>query len=155
MVIQILYLTIQCFNENKSTKRLSRRYGWWFSCSMNSHKEWSDARVGNSSQNVEANESLNFKAKLINFKCLYLRCYSDLSEQMKVSENSFVLLSMCTIRYGIGMLQLQIFALTKLKISRNPLKMCNLRKFKTVQKVPRSDSETSYKLIELTKTISS
>ena len=109
----------------------------------------------NYSQNVEIKESLNFKAKYINFKCLYLRCYCDLSEQMKVPESSYILVSMYVIRYGIGMLQLQIFALTKLKISRNPLKMYILRKFKTVQKVPRSDSETSYKLIELTKTISS
>ena len=72
---------------------------------MNSHKEWLDARVGNSSQNVEIKESLNFKPKWINFKCLYLRCYCDLSEQMKVPDS----VSMYVIRYGIGMLQLQIF----------------------------------------------
>ena len=86
---------------------------------MNSHEEWSDARVGNSSQNVEIKESLNFKRKLINFKCLYLRCYCDLSEQMKVPESSYVLVSMCVIRYGIGMLQLQIFGNGRIENFKN------------------------------------
>ena len=37
----------------------------------------------------------------------------------------------------------------------NPLKMWNLKKFKTVQKLSRSNSETIYKLLVLRKTISS
>ena len=95
---------------------------------MNSHKEWSDARVGKSSQNVEIKITLNIKECGDNFKCLYLRCYCDLSEQMKVPESSFVLLSMCAIRYGIGMLlTTSIFRFLKIgnfqDYLENPLKM--------------------------------
>ena len=126
---------------------------------MNSHKEWSDAPVGKSSQNVEIKITLNIKDCEDNFKMLVS---SLLLRSQRADESSWELFrSTFDVCHQIWYRNATTSIFRFLKIGNfqeyleNPLKMWNLKKFKTVQKLSRSNSETIYKLLVLRKTISS
>ena len=118
---------------------------------MNSYKEWTDAGSGNLSQNVEINKSLNFEQICINFTHLYILRYCDLSERMSLDLSSIVLLLVFVMRFGLGMLSMNIHETMKIlnfeDIVNSLWKHRNFEKLKTLQKHSGSNPAPSYKCI--------